>query len=61
MACAAVPSWQKAKRIVFLGDSITFAGHYVSWVEAWMSMKHPDPERVVINLGLPSETVSGLS
>lgn len=51
-----------AKRIVFLGDSITHAGQYIALIEAAVKVKHPDralPE--MINLGLPSETVSGLS
>jgi lysophospholipase L1-like esterase len=51
-----------AKRIVFLGDSITHAGRYVAILEAALHAEYPD-ERIpeFINLGLPSETVSGLS
>lgn len=51
-----------AKRIVFLGDSITHAGRYLAIVEAALHAQYPD-ERIpeFINLGLPSETVSGLS
>ena len=49
-----------AKRIVFLGDSITHAGHYISLIEAQLySGDGKVPE--LINLGLPSETCSGLS
>ena len=49
-----------AKRILFMGDSITHAGHYVAWIEAQLrSQDLPCPE--MINLGLPSETCSGLS
>ncbi|MFM8396813.1 MAG: GDSL-type esterase/lipase family protein, partial [Pirellula sp.] len=50
------------KRIVFLGDSITHAGRYVAILEAALHAEYPD-ERIpeFINLGLPSETVSGLS
>lgn len=61
MPAAPLPAVEKAKRIVFLGDSITYGGHYVTCLDAWLTMKHPDSERVVINLGLSSETVSGLS
>ena len=49
----------KAKRIVFLGDSITHGGQYVADFSCWVATKYPDVE--VINLGLSSETVSGLS
>jgi lysophospholipase L1-like esterase len=49
------------KRIVFLGDSITYAGHYVDQFEAYLAVRYPAREFVVIDCGLPSETVSGLS
>ncbi|MFN7805793.1 MAG: hypothetical protein ACK5TO_17375, partial [Planctomycetaceae bacterium] len=50
-----------ARRILFLGDSITAAGPAVANFDAWLlTQKRPRiPE--VINAGLPSETVSGLS
>ncbi|MFM2013778.1 MAG: hypothetical protein RLZZ396_2562 [Planctomycetota bacterium] len=51
-----------AKRIVFLGDSITHAGLYVAILESALRAQYPnDPIPELINLGLPSETVSGLS
>ncbi|MDP1561423.1 MAG: sulfatase-like hydrolase/transferase [Pirellulaceae bacterium] len=50
-----------AKRILFLGDSITYSGHYVSLLEAAIRKQHPDRTVELLNLGLPSETVSGLS
>ncbi len=50
-----------APRIVFLGDSITFAGEYVALFEAWLLTQNLDPLPTVIDMGLPSETVSGLS
>jgi lysophospholipase L1-like esterase len=49
------------KRVVFLGDSITHAGGYVDDVEAYLLTRYPRHRFEVINLGLPSETVSGLS
>ena len=55
---AAIP---QAKRIVFVGDSITYGGGYIEFIEAAMIAAHPDEEHVVLNIGLPSETVSGLS
>ncbi len=51
----------KAKKILFLGDSITHAGHYIALIEAQLSLASDDPPPVLINLGLPSETCSGLS
>ncbi len=51
-----------AKRIVILGDSITHAGLYVAILESALRAQYPnDPIPELINLGLPSETVSGLS
>lgn len=48
------------ERWLFLGDSITQAGHYVDYIETWMLLNEKKaPE--IINLGLSSETVSGLS
>lgn len=49
-----------AERWLFLGDSITQAGHYVDYVETWMLMNEEDPPEI-IDLGLSSETISGLS
>ncbi|HEY2911579.1 MAG TPA: lipolytic enzyme, partial [Gemmataceae bacterium] len=48
-------------RIVFLGDSNTFAGRFIAYLEAYTRLRHPDRQLELINLGLPSETVSGLS
>ncbi len=50
-----------AKRVVFLGDSITYAGEWVEFVETWLRLQYPDTAVEFINLGLPSETLSGLS
>ena len=48
-------------RVLFLGDSITHSGHYISMVETTLRLTddHVVPE--IINLGLPSETACGLS
>lgn len=48
-------------RVLFLGDSITYAGSYVSDVEAYFVTRHPDRRIEFMNAGLSSETVSGLS
>ena len=49
------------KRIVFLGDSITYSGQYVDAFETFLFLRFPDRRFEIINVGLPSETVSGLS
>lgn len=51
----------RAKRVVLLGDSITYAADQWSYVDAWLQAKSPDHRPPLINVGLPSETVSGLS
>ena len=48
-------------RLVFLGDSITYSGQYVEFVEAYFVTRFPERHLEFLNLGLPSETVSGLS
>jgi lysophospholipase L1-like esterase len=48
-----------ARRIAILGDSITQDGRWVADVAAWMEFEGLTAE--VINVGLASETVSGLS
>ena len=50
-----------AKRILFLGDSITDAGHYISMIETQLRMTGQTTIPEMINLGLPSETACGLS
>jgi lysophospholipase L1-like esterase len=50
-----------SRRIVFLGDSITYGGEYIEFFEAFARKEYPHLELDIINLGLPSETVSGLS
>ena len=49
------------QRILFLGDSITYSGQYIDYFEAYLFTRFPERRFEVINAGLPSETVSGLS
>ncbi len=49
------------KTILILGDSITQAGDYVTYFDAWLVKKFPDKRFTVINAGVSSETISGLS
>lgn len=57
---AAEPIDKDTKRVLFLGDSITHAGHYITLIESQLLLRDGRaPE--MLNLGLPSETCSGLS
>ena len=48
-------------RIVFLGDSITYSGQFVEFIEAYLRINQSTHRYEFLDLGLPSETVSGLS
>jgi lysophospholipase L1-like esterase len=65
LALGFVPADEKplagVRRVVFLGDSITYAGQYIEYVEAFVRAREPALRCEFLNLGLPSETVSGLS
>jgi lysophospholipase L1-like esterase len=50
-----------ASRVAFLGDSITYAGQYVEYLEAYVRLSDPTIISEFLDLGLPSETLSGLS
>jgi len=49
------------RTLLCLGDSNTWAGHWVDHVDAALAVRFPDRTVDVINAGLPSETLSGLS
>ena len=51
----------RSQQVLFLGDSVTYSGRYVAWFEAWLLTRDRRVVPTVINAGLPSETVSGLS
>lgn len=57
--CFALPVHGK-ERWLFIGDSITQAGHYVDHIETWLLLNEADAP-AVMSLGLSSETISGLS
>lgn len=48
-------------RILFLGDSITQDGRYVSMIEYELFKRYPSAKVDLISIGLSSETVSGLT
>src|SRR5262245_7519055 len=52
---------RNGQRIVFLGDSITNAGMFTQYLDAYLVTRFPEETFDLINLGLPSETVTGLS
>ncbi len=58
---AANPRPANGCRIVFLGDSITYSGQYIEYVDACLRVQNPQLHRPMLDLGLPSETLSGLS
>jgi len=60
-AAAAEPFPKGVHRILFLGNSITYAGGYIVDIEAYFTTHYPKRHFEFINVGLPSETVSGLS
>ncbi|AXE18054.1 G-D-S-L family lipolytic protein [Runella rosea] len=55
------PFPKKIHRIVFIGNSITYAGQFITDIEAYLLTHYPNRRFEFINVGLPSETVSGLS
>lgn len=62
-----LPAWAQSvdtlagKRVVFLGDSITQAGDYVSFTAYYLDKLCPQKSFDIYALGLSSETLSGLS
>ncbi len=50
-----------AQQILILGDSITHSGGYIAFLEAELRLQGLSPRPELINLGLSSETCSGLS
>jgi len=50
-----------SKRVLFLGDSITYSGAYTRFIETYFITRYPERPIEFINLGLSSENVSGLS
>lgn len=58
---SARPFPKKVKRVLILGNSITYAGKYVTDLEVYLLARYPKQRYEIFNVGLPSETVSGLS
>ena len=61
-SAAKLPSYiANAKTIAFFGDSITNDGRYISIIEYHLRRQGVKKLPLMVNLGLPSETCSGLS
>lgn len=53
---------QPGETVLFLGDSNTAAGHFIADLDTYFSLTFPGKKNTtLINLGLPSETITGLS
>jgi len=52
---------KKSQKILVLGDSITQAGAYVRDFESWLVKAYPKQQIELVNAGVSSETISGLS
>lgn len=48
-------------KVLFIGDSISQDGKYVSFIHTYFKLYHPQAQIDWINIGLSSETLSGLS
>ena len=53
--------FERGDGVAFIGDSITFGGDYINYLSLYFIKKYPDLEVELNNIGLSSETVSGLS
>jgi hypothetical protein len=60
-ACAAQAQSLSNKRVLWLGDSITQAGDYVTFVEYFLEKQYPAEGFDFVSIGLASETASCLS
>lgn len=52
-------SLKGGERIVFLGDSITQSGLYISYLDAYLRTRFPDQRFILLNHGLNGESISG--
>jgi len=56
-----LPGLAQYHRVVFVGDSITYAGSYIDDIAAYVVTRDTNSTITILNLGQSSETVSGLS
>lgn len=56
-----LPGLENFHRVVFVGDSITYAGGYIDDIATYVRIHDPNTAITFLHLGQSSETVSGLS
>jgi len=61
IACSNSGLFQKNQKVIFIGDSITKQGHFIKVIDRFLEKEKPTLSLTLINAGLNSETVSGLS
>ncbi len=60
-SCNSTSVFEKGQKVIFIGDSITQQGDYISFFENYLEKEQPQLGLTIVNAGLNSETVSGLS
>lgn len=58
---AAEGDFLQSDTALFLGNSITFAGGYITYFDAFLRTQYPEKRITLVNRGMPSETVAGTS
>ena len=53
------PGFVSGERVVFLGDSITDGGYYISYLQLFDALRHPGSSSVFENAGIGGETAEG--
>ena len=61
LSCTKAEMPLEGKRVLFLGDSITQNGQYVSFIQYYLQKAMPEGHFNIISLGLSSETLSCLT
>jgi len=60
-ACSSTDLFQQNQKVLFIGDSITKQGQFIKVIETFLEKEKPNLSLQLVNAGLNSETVSGLS
>ncbi len=58
---AAEPILKPGQKTVILGDSNTYGGGYIELLETMLTLDQPQTDWNLLNLGVPSEGVTGLT
>ena len=54
-----VDAFRLNERVVFIGDSITHAGFYHSYIQTFYATRFPDRNIIIYNLGISGDTAKG--